>query len=59
VILPCNYKKYQEVAQVFREIISEYDPDFESMGLDEVNLDVTPYLESQGMDNTEGRQELA
>ena len=40
-----NFQKYAEVAQVFREIIAEYDPCFVSNGLDEVNMDVTDYLQ--------------
>ena len=46
IILPHNGKKYQEAAEKFRNILKEYDPDFESMGLDEANLDITNYLEN-------------
>lgn len=42
-----------------KAIVAEYDPNFASMGLDEVNLDVTEYLQRNGLDNDEGRQELA
>jgi len=47
------------VADVFREIIAEYDPNYETMGLDEAKLDVTEYLQTNDLDNPEGRQELA
>lgn len=42
-----------------KEIVSEYDPHFASMGLDEVNMDVTDFLNENNIDNDEGRQELA
>jgi nucleotidyltransferase/DNA polymerase involved in DNA repair len=42
--VPCNYRKYKAVSDVMKEIVSEYDPSFASMGLDEVNMDVTDYL---------------
>ena len=45
ILLPHNGHKYQEAAKKFRNILKEYDPDFESMGLDEANLDLTDYLE--------------
>jgi hypothetical protein len=28
---------------IFKDIVEQYDPEFESMGLDETNLDVTDY----------------
>ena len=37
----------------------EYDPYFVSLGLDEVNMDVTDYLVKNDMDNDDGRQDLA
>ena len=46
VLVPCNMAKYAEVAQDFRAIIEQYDPEFESMGLDEAHLDVTDYCEA-------------
>ena len=44
---------------MFRDIVAEYDPEFVSLGLDEVNMDVTDFLVANDMDNEEGRQELA
>ncbi len=41
-----------------KEIVAEYDPNYASMGLDEVNMDVTQYLVENNLDNCEGRQEL-
>jgi len=39
--------------------VKEFDPHFVSLGLDEVNMDVTDYLKRNDLDNDEGRQELA
>lgn len=39
-----NFGKYKAVSQIFRDIVAEYDPYFVSVGLDEVNMDVTDYL---------------
>ncbi len=35
--------------------MSEYDDQIESKGLDEASIDVTDYLEKNGMDNMDGR----
>jgi len=51
VLVPCNFQKYKEVSEVMRSIVAEYDPNYASMGLDEVNLDVTEYLLAKGMDH--------
>ena len=40
---------------MFKTILEEYDPDYESMGLDEANLDLTNYLIEHGLNNDEGR----
>ena len=59
VFIEPNFNKYHEEGVKIREIFKEYDPDFESMGLDEGNLRVTEVLVSNGMDHDEGRQALA
>ena len=59
VLVKPNFQKYKAVSEIFRKIVVEYDPYFVSIGLDEVNLDVTDYLSQHGMDHDEGRQELA
>jgi DNA polymerase kappa len=41
VIIPCNFEKYKEAGTVIRQIFSDYDPEFESLGLDEASLLVT------------------
>ena len=59
VFIPVNYKKYKEVSSQVMSILIEYDPNLESMGLDEANLDVTSYLESNGGNTDENRLKLA
>ena len=55
VLVSPNFKKYSAVSQIFRDIVAEYDPHFVSLGLDEVNMDVTEYLQKHDLDNDEGR----
>jgi len=59
IFVPPNFGKYQAEGEKIREIFKEYDPNFESMGLDEANLLVTPLLRERGADMHEGRQALA
>jgi len=58
IFIKNNPVRNEEISKVFRNILSEYDPDQESLGLDESNLDVTDYLISHNMNNAEGRQKL-
>ena len=44
VIVESHFSKYQEVSQTVREILSNYDPLFSSIGLDEAYLDLTEYV---------------
>jgi DNA polymerase kappa len=55
VLVPPNYGKYQAVSKIFRDIVAEYDPEFVSLGLDEVNMDVTDFLIENDMNNEEGK----
>ena len=59
ILIPQNYGKYQAVSKIFREIVREYDPEFVSLGLDEVNMDVTDFLIANEINNEEGKKELA
>ena len=52
---PPNYGKYIAVSRQFREIVAEYDPYYVTLGLDEVNMDVTDYLQRNNIDNEEGK----
>ena len=49
VFKPCNFEKYREVSMQFREVVERYDPEFESMGLDECNMDVTQHCLDNGI----------
>lgn len=52
VVLPLHFDKYKNVSNVilifymkiFMRILKEYDPELESMGMDEANLDLTQYV---------------
>ena len=59
ILIPPNYGKYIAVSRQFREIVAEYDPHYVTLGLDEVNMDVTDYLRRSNIDNEEGKKELA
>jgi DNA polymerase kappa len=59
IIIPPNFEKYSEVAEQVRNIFKEYDPNFESMGLDEGYLFITPILRQRNIDHEEGRQLIA
>lgn len=59
ILVPPNYGKYQAVSKIFRDIVAEYDPEFVSLGLDEVNMDVTDFLIANDINNDEGKLELA
>jgi DNA polymerase kappa len=57
--VPNQPKRYKEISAVFFGVLREYDPEFESMGLDEANLDVTDYLIDCDINDEEGRQKLS
>ncbi|NWU89163.1 POLK polymerase, partial [Upupa epops] len=46
-IVPLNFEKYGKVSKEVREILSEYDPKFMPMGLDEAYLNITEHLEER------------
>jgi DNA polymerase kappa len=59
VLIPCNFEKYKRVSKIFKSILEEYDSEYESMGLDEANIDATDYLIKNNMNTSEGKQQLA
>jgi DNA polymerase kappa len=59
VFVPYEFSKYKEASRIFKAILEEYDPEYESMGLDEANIDATNYLLEHEMNTDEGRQALA
>ncbi|XP_075597295.1 DNA polymerase kappa [Balearica regulorum gibbericeps] len=46
-IVPLNFEKYSKVSKEVREILTEYDPNFMPMGLDEACLNITEHLEER------------
>ncbi|NWQ76257.1 POLK polymerase, partial [Columbina picui] len=46
-IVPLNFEKYGKVSKEVRKILSEYDPNFMPMGLDEAYLNITEHLEER------------
>ena len=55
VFVDCNFQKYKAVSKIFKSILAEYDPEYESMGLDEANLDLTNYLIERNLNSDEGK----
>lgn len=55
VFIKPNYPKYKEVAERIRNIYNEYDDQSESLGLDEVDIDVTAYLKDNGLNSFDGK----
>lgn len=51
IFLPCNFKKYEEVSEIVKKIIGDYDKDFRSWSLDEVYFDLTEYSTTKWRDN--------
>ena len=47
IIVPTNFEKYTAVSKEVREIMSDYDPNFCPMSLDEAYLDITKHLEKR------------
>jgi len=54
VFIKPNYPKYRVMANKLRKIAESYDECYESLGLDEVYLDVTQYLKDNGLNSEEG-----
>lgn len=60
VFVKSDKEKYKKVSEnEFRVILREFDPNLESVGLDEANLDVTDYLKKNNLDMPEGRMWVA
>lgn len=50
-IVPTNFKKYQRKSDEVMEVLKEYDPNYNRMGLDEAYLNITDYLKAQPVDD--------
>lgn len=59
IFVSASPEEYARVSGEVMEILEEYDPELESVGLDEAALDVTGYLETKGEASEEGRLGLA
>lgn len=44
IFIKPNYKLYRQISDKFKSVIEEFDPDLESVGLDEAAIDVTEYI---------------
>jgi DNA polymerase kappa len=59
VFVKPNYALYRQVSDQFKKILEEYDPDLESIGLDEASIDVTDFIRKNNLESQEGRIFLA
>ena len=55
IVLAPNYTKYRAANEEFIEVLKQYDPCLETIGLDEANLDITDYLQKNELDDEMGR----
>ena len=55
LIVRPNFVRYKEISDEMKTILREYDPDLESWGLDEANIDITEYLKKNSIDHSLGR----
>lgn len=46
VLIKPNFSKYAAVSEDVQEVLSLYDPEFSSAGLDEAYLDITNYVDT-------------
>lgn len=44
IIVPCNFEKYHQESRYIMDLISNYDPNYKAMSLDEAYLDLTDYI---------------
>ena len=55
VLVDHQPERYSEISKAFKSILREYDEQGESMGSDEMNLDITDYLIEHNLNTEEGR----
>lgn len=51
VFVKPNYKLYRSISDTFKQLLEQYDPDLESLGLDEAAIDVTDFLRNNGLES--------
>lgn len=52
VLIPPNFEKYRKYSDIFRKILSEFDENYESLGLDEAYVDLTDHLRDKSIPET-------
>ena len=62
VLVKLNFPEYRRISQLVRGVLSQYDPNYDAMSLDEAYLDLTDYLERRKkkldtIENTVARQQ--
>lgn len=45
VFAPVDFPSYEHEAQIFRDVVAQYDKDYFSVGLDEMTFDLQPFIE--------------
>ncbi|KAL8733951.1 MAG: hypothetical protein Q9181_003364 [Wetmoreana brouardii] len=58
ICLPLNFEKYTKKAQEVREVLSEYDPRFQSASMDEAYLNITQYCTEHNMNPDDAVSQL-
>lgn len=53
ILIHGHSEKYRETSRKFKNIVEEYDPEYESGGLDEAVLDLTGYINEHGLNTPE------
>lgn len=58
ILIGGNFQKYEETSRKFKDILQVYDPEFESGGLDEASVDLTNYINENGISSDEEIEKL-
>lgn len=53
IVIPVHMEKYKKASEQFMAIMEEYDPQLETMGLDEAKIEISDYLEGQAIEPTQ------
>ena len=51
IFIKPNYIKYRKSSDAMKSVLSQYDDQAESLGLDEASIDVTQYLIDNGLNS--------
>jgi DNA polymerase kappa len=47
VLIPPNFEKYRKYSNINRDILAEFDENYESHGLDEAYVDITDHVQGK------------